>query len=353
MNTSKIFRHIGRILTLCAIPTLFFACGDKDTDKIDNGGGNGGGGGDTTSTSTVGALSGIFSVSETQKVAFSKGNLQYQPSTGLFRFAENQYDYVGDANKTIGNDTLGLWFDLFGWGTSGYHNEADSYNKHYLPDDCGKYDETVNGTYNFYGFGPSTNMTDADLVGTSAQYDWGVFNAITNGGNIANNWRTLTKDEWVYLLTQRSASTLQGTENARYAKAKLNVTYDTITVDVSGLIIFPDSYSHPEGVPALSRINSAGANYNQTITADDWKKMEDAGCVFLPAAGRREIANRNNARRIVSPGTVGNYWSTTHSDFAPANGNLAYELLFSFEVLDANSSNNRDGGRSVRLVQNR
>jgi len=338
------------MLTLCAVSALFFACGDKD-NKNDNG--NGGGGNEDPIVITEGALNGTFSVSETQKVAFSKGNLQYQPSTRLFRFAEEQYDYVGDANKTITNDTLGIWFDLFGWGTSGYHNSGDANNKHYLPDDYGKFQEVVNGTYNFYGFGPSTNMDDADLTGSSAKYDWGVNNAISNGGNASDKWRTLTKDEWVYLLNERTASTIGSTANARYAKAKLNVPKDTITADVCGLIIFPDNYTHPEGVPALSRINQANANYNQTFIYEDWKKMEEAGCVFLPAAGRREVFNKNHACRVVSPGTVGNYWSATHSDFAPSTGNLAYEVLFSMELLDPASSNNRNGGRSVRLVQNR
>ena len=42
-----------------------------------------------------GALSGLFSVSATQQVHFSQGNLQYQASTNTWRFAEHQYDYVG------------------------------------------------------------------------------------------------------------------------------------------------------------------------------------------------------------------------------------------------------------------
>lgn len=48
-----------------------------------------------------GVLPGLFSVSEGRQVRFSKGNLQYQASTGTWRFAEHQYDYVGRDNEKI------------------------------------------------------------------------------------------------------------------------------------------------------------------------------------------------------------------------------------------------------------
>ena len=46
-----------------------------------------------------GVLNGIFSVSATKKVRFTRGNLQYQASTNLWRFAEHQYDYVGHKDR--------------------------------------------------------------------------------------------------------------------------------------------------------------------------------------------------------------------------------------------------------------
>ena len=47
-----------------------------------------------------GAILSEFSVSETKKVYFSQGNLQYQASTNTWRFAENQWDYVGTQTYT-------------------------------------------------------------------------------------------------------------------------------------------------------------------------------------------------------------------------------------------------------------
>ena len=57
-----------------------------------------------------------FSVSATEQVTFSKGNLQYHPAKKQWRFAEHQTDYIGDANRNI-SSTYDGWIDLFGWGT--------------------------------------------------------------------------------------------------------------------------------------------------------------------------------------------------------------------------------------------
>ena len=66
-----------------------------------------------------GAIRAEFSVSDSTKVYFSQGNLQYQASTNTWRFAEHQFDIVGFDNKNISEKYNG-WIDLFGWGTSGY-----------------------------------------------------------------------------------------------------------------------------------------------------------------------------------------------------------------------------------------
>ena len=42
-----------------------------------------------------------FSVSDTKTVYFSKGNLQYQPKKKIWRFAEHQWDMIGEANANV------------------------------------------------------------------------------------------------------------------------------------------------------------------------------------------------------------------------------------------------------------
>jgi len=66
----------------------------------------------TGCNSQTGELDGIFSVSDTLKIKFSKGNLQYNPKDGTFKFADNQWDLL-----TVNNNKLSEKpFDLFAWG---------------------------------------------------------------------------------------------------------------------------------------------------------------------------------------------------------------------------------------------
>ena len=230
-----------------------------------------------------GALSGVFSVSSTKKVYFSKGNLRYASSK--WSFFDNQYDYYT-------SHSADAW-DHFGWSTS-----ATDYGK-------------------------NTSTTRSDYSGDFV--DW--------GATMGTGWRTLTSDEWTYLLKTRSASTVGGTENGRYAKAKVN--------DVKGVILFPDTYTHPDGVTAPTGVNATDATgwNGNSYTAADWTKMETAGCVFLPAAGYRNGSSVNN------PGSCGDYSSAT-----PSGTDKAYELYFSSSSLNPASLGSRFYGLSVRLV---
>ena len=56
-----------------------------------------------------GALPGLFSVAEGRQVRFSKGNLQYQASTGIWRFAERHTE-AGELNFDLGlgEDKVGV-----------------------------------------------------------------------------------------------------------------------------------------------------------------------------------------------------------------------------------------------------
>ncbi|MBR3947124.1 MAG: hypothetical protein IKJ56_08520, partial [Bacteroidales bacterium] len=170
-------------------------------------------------TTLVGAIQGEFSVSATKKVYFSQGNLQYQASTSIWRFAENQYDVIGRDNTNI-SSTYSGWIDLFGWGTSGWNSGANAYQPY----------STSESYSDYYPGGDYTN----NLTGSYANADWGVYNKISNGGNSAGKWRTLTNSEWNYVISNRT--------DARYLRG-------TATVNgVNGLILLPDNWTLPTGV---------------------------------------------------------------------------------------------------------
>ena len=246
-----------------------------------------------------GVLPGTFNVGENTQVHFSQGNLQYQASTQTWRFAENQYDVIGSDNANISASYSG-WIDLFGWGTG--NNPTNS----------------------------STNESDY-----STFVDWGV-NAISNGGNKANMWRTLTKDEWDYLLHKRAGY------NTSYSHATVNT--------VQGHILLPDNFVIPSDI----HFEPVAINFTTNVyDFDQWQKMEKAGAVFLPAGGRRSGTSYipyyfDNANKKM---LIGTYWSST---LCPAgwygHPEGAYYIFYSsygYAINDGYRSN----GFSVRLVQ--
>ncbi len=254
----------------------------------------------------AGAVAGLFSVSATQQVFFSQGNLQYQASTNTWRFAENQYDYIGSANSNISSSYSG-WIDLFGSGTSGYNHGAVCYQPY-----------STSQTYSdYYAYGSYTyNLNDQ-----TGKADWG-YNAISNGGNTTNSWRTLTSDEWVYVFNTRST-----TSGVRHAKATVN--------GIAGVILLPDDWS-----TSYYALNNGAAFTSNSISLSDWtNSLEAHGAVFLPAAGRRRGTSVN------SVGSHGYYWSASFRDSV-----YAYRVNFYDGYLSADGWNGRQYGQSVRLV---
>ena len=239
-------------------------------------------------------LSSVFSVSSTKKVKFSKGNLRY--ASGTWSFFNNQYDYYTSYSADA--------WDHFGWSTS-----ATTY---------GMNTSTSSSTYsgNFVDWGSNSDLQTA----------------------LGTGWFTLSKAESTYLFNTRSASTVGGTSNGRYAKAKVN--------GVWGVILFPDTYTHPDGVTAPVGVNAGDATgwNGNNYTFADWTKMESAGCVFLPAAGYRD------GESLVSPGIFGAYWSATSS--GKASDYSAYDFVYYYSgYLDPAFTNTRNLGFCVRLVR--
>ena len=161
-----------KLFLLAALVIAFAACNDNEPQVINYFI-------DDNPAVVQGQLSGKFSVSPTKKVSFSQGNLQYNAAQNVWRFATNQYDFVGDASKgnvKIGttkcnnaliSNTYNGWIDLIGWGT-----------------------------------GDNPTMSSNNYSDYPTFVDWGQ-NRIYNGGDKVNLWRTLTKDEWVYLFYGR------------------------------------------------------------------------------------------------------------------------------------------------------
>lgn len=287
-------------------------------------------------TQADGSLPGLFSVSATKKVKFSQGNLQYHRKEHIWRFAPNQYDYIGDGGTNYGNVSYGDntkiadddydgWIDLFGWGTSGFNLEG--YQRTYY-----KPTSYNNGTYdykNYYCVDANSNPIDLSTA-ENIKTDWGCNNigfwengAFYDKSNA--HWRTMNTSEWAYLINSRTNSYHQ-TKNLQIKDGN-NILYNAPCV-----LIFPDnwdsSYTSPntnisdEFRKYFTEIScyQASSNkryyvYNQNgypstslvTTKELFEQLQDDGIVFLPITG-----SRKGQECVAGANKFGIYWISTH-----------------------------------------
>ena len=259
----------------------------------------------------AGAAEGLFSVSAGRQVYFSKGNLQYQASTGTWRFAGRSYDLVGQDNRKSGATYDGR-IDLFGWGTSGYEHGAVDWQPW-----SGNADTRTDARHYAYG------RKDASLYEDDGRADWG-YNRISGGGDAEGLWRTPRVTEWMYVLFIRNTAS-----GIRFAKAQV--------AGVNGVLLLPDGWK-PSAWP-LNSVNQIEADYDANlVSAADWTSLlEPAGAVFLPEAGVRTIDGIFTS--------LGCYYT------ADAASTDAWHLLFTGYDFHFDARGHRGDGLSVRLVR--
>lgn len=245
-----------------------------------------------------GLLSGKFHVSATKVVSFSKGNLLRSTSnTSNYKLADKQYDYTES----------GYSF-RFIWGT-----------------------RSTSSTYTEYGN-----------------------NNITNGGGSNQGWFTLSSTEWNFV-TNTNSSNRHDYFNSDFlhARALLKVTKENSTETVGGMVLFPDYFHWPldDNKKPHNYESAAESDWNnETLSYDDWKVLEDAGCVFLPythgyanAGGTEEYSNN-------SIDGQGYYWS---SSVYPSVQEKARYMYFTKRsaLFTGNQYQYKDYYMSIRLVK--
>ncbi len=199
-------------------------------------------------------------------VEFSPGLLYWDGSA--FKFEENQYGFEGTWNASHVNH--------FYWSASPSVAIAETYDK--------------------------TGRTETDTFFTEQS-------GFTVNGE--TGWRTLSNNEWSYLLKTRVVN-----GDTSYGKTCKWGTYS----GVKGLIIAHDNYT---------------GDFSDAAAA-----IAD-GCVFLPAAGYRRGTG------MYSVGSYGYYWSSAPDE----NGvDFAYDLYFNDGYAYTTDSFGRNNGYCVRLV---
>lgn len=387
------------IVAMMLLVAAVCVVGCNKPDEPNNGGNNGGnGGGEIIGNAPEGCIDGKFTINEHGgQVYFSKGNLQYRPSTNTWHFANHQYEMCVesvDSHYFMIEDRYGLcsgvmcwyhywgpdteitedeyntivanhpndyvmshveiqryvdalshytssysgWIDLFAWGTSGFDHGATCYQPW-----CYEYVDEKS----YYAYGEKT----CNLYDKTGHADWG-YNSISNGGDRINYWRTLTKEEWEYVLFTRH--TLMG---SRFAKAQVN--------EINGVVLFPDDWDNSNYMPNNPNLDNSNYESNK-INISLWTNLERNGAVFLPAAGKRHYYNHNiseyydesncfqfeeNGLRILGVGEGGGYWTSSYDyGYYTGSGDVCH-LTFGNGFLQLTQYGvNRGDGRSVRLV---
>ena len=256
---------------------------------------------------------------KTKRIAISMGNLQYQASTNTWRFAPEQYEILakndndngwhgGNETPVVDRPTQSKWIDLFGWATSGWSGGGKNYQP-WQTIGASTGAETNNQDYGPYGHLDQMG----DLTGEYANCDWGVYNAISNGGNQPGLWHTPSREEFYSLVTDH-----------RWASVRITVSDPLLYPHrsehdyVEGWVLLPDIFDYPEGILPLNNggdhdalegtdpgvldedaitdggfaqyeadVESALRRANNIYSVADWKRMEAAGAIFLPFAGIR------------------------------------------------------------------
>ncbi|MBO4603272.1 MAG: SUMF1/EgtB/PvdO family nonheme iron enzyme [Salinivirgaceae bacterium] len=147
--------------------------------------------------------------------------------------------------------------------------------------------------------------TQYDSFDSGYYYSWGDGNSLPtsntiynfNGNLTSDQWRTLTKEEWEYLINRPGKCALASIKPG-------SITHN-------GLVLLPDDWS---GAPI------SGDTYDsKEYTESEWQAMENNGAVFLEAAG---YMGHKSASGLFEENEVGQYWSSTNA------GDDAYLLSF-------------------------
>ena len=201
----------------------------------------------------------------------------------------------------------------------------------------------------YFCWGTGNNPTAA-RVQVDNFVDWGV-NPIGSDteGNI---WRTLSADEWQYLIS--------GREHAEYlcGLAKITTQYEGL---YPGLILFPDNLyvepgydsdgdrlNLPDGILFISYQDNSQFTYhsNNEYTESQWEALEQAGAVFMPESYFYDSDTYYNYQGMNAIWC----WTSTPS----ANGNSSAKCLNITKDKKANNviiDNQRHFSLPVRLVK--
>lgn len=242
-----------------------------------------------------GALQGVFSVSDTRKVYFSKGNLYFDNRKKTMCFEENQFD----APLTEDEELSGHIGHFYWSSNESFASRLAEYN-----------DPFSSSTDVLF-----TNHPESFEV--NGNTEWGVL----TGGN---------DGEWKYLIDRKDQN-----GNVLYK-------YDVSVCDhPSCLIVLPDNWKWGENGVG----NDWQSEYSEATTVK-WSAMEAAGAVCLPPAGYWGTdVQKVKGVFLFDVSFKGCYWSAS-----PDGSTNAFGLSFTDDNINPCLCSFRENAYSIRLV---
>ena len=314
-----------------------------------------------------------FSVSATQQVAITNGNMQY-----VMPIATYTYDMRA---KTLEANTLVRWKNSVPLKIKGTHTVTPGYyrlapeqwetaipktsrtnadynietievggKKYASPEKYRIFDLPSWGTLNNPTLlNNSFSATSDDVVN---QYDYGHMLKVGN-----QDTRVMTSDEWEYLMptefngglpTNNRVWREPGVIAAKWTRCHIKATSEQRGDDVwlRGCLIFPDNMPYSE---AKALFKGSNVTFGRKSNADDnettFEKIRNSGAVFIPLTAWRP----SNQSVLKQWGRHGNYTTTSRNWLKNI---LHVRITPSWGPIIFNDGSDSNQGCATRLVQN-
>lgn len=314
-----------------------------------------------------------FSVSGTQQVAITNGNMQYVMPIAT---------YTNEMKaKTLEANTLVRWKNSVPLKLKGTHTVHPGYYR-LAPEQC----ETAipktsrtNADYNIetievggkkyaspekyrifdlpsWGTLNNPTLLENSFSATSDdvvnQYDYGHMLKVGN-----QDTRVMTSDEWAYLMPTEFDPWLPntirvwnepGVKAAKWIRCHIKATSEQRGDDdvwLRGCLIFPDNMPYSE---AKALFKGTNVTFGRKSNADDnettFEKIRNSGAVFIPLTAWRP----SNKSVLKQWGKHGNYATSSRSGYSIRH----VRITPSFGPIVFNDTSDKDQGCASRLVQN-
>lgn len=315
-----------------------------------------------------------FSVSGTQQVAITNGNMQY-----VMPIATYTYDMRA---KTLEANTLVRWKNSVPLKIKGTHTVHPGYyrlapeqwetaipktsrtnadynietievggKKYASPEKYRIFDLPSWGTLNNPTLLENSFSATSDEV--VKQYDYGHMLRVGN-----QDTRVMTSDEWAYLMPTDFdiwlPNTIRvwdepGVKAAKWIRCHIKATSEQRGDDdvwLRGCLIFPDNMPYSE---AKALFKGSNVTFGRKSNADDnettFEKIRNSGAVFIPLTAWR----KSNSNQLKQWGKHGNY-TTTSRNWVKNILHVRITPSFGPIIFDDGSDSNQ--GCATRLVQN-